>query len=207
MPPPKNPATPLPTNDPKAPLCKGGSADRRWGIVTLPIHRLALVRLQSLRHGSRRATRLRVGPLCRCATSPHTVGSHPLHKGCFVLAQPYCLIAQIKFTRRGRRCGVAQRSMPHWGIEPHERASSAGWRRSLCAAKRRRPVQFPPRRQIPGRIWNPPLRTTKKPQQIIEISHLLIVECWPRAGASPSALGFLRARLRSVRAKREPKRP
>ena len=21
------------------------------------------------------------GPLCRCATSPHTVGSHPLHKG------------------------------------------------------------------------------------------------------------------------------
>ena len=27
--------------------------------------------------------------------------------------------------RRGRRCGVAQRSMPQWGIEPHERASSA----------------------------------------------------------------------------------
>ena len=26
---------------------------------------------------------------------------------------------------RGRRCGVAQRSMPQWGIEPHERASSA----------------------------------------------------------------------------------
>ena len=23
------------------------------------------------------------GPLCRCATSPHTVGSHPLHKGAF----------------------------------------------------------------------------------------------------------------------------
>ena len=41
----------------------------------------------------------------------------------------------------GRRCGVAQRSMPQWGIEPHERASFAGWRRSLCAAKRRRPVQ------------------------------------------------------------------
>ena len=41
---------------------------------------------------------------------------------------------------RGRRCGVAQRSMPQWGIEPHERASFAGWRRSLCAAKRRRPV-------------------------------------------------------------------
>ena len=25
------------------------------------------------------------GPLCRCATSPHTVGSHPLHKGAFRL--------------------------------------------------------------------------------------------------------------------------
>ena len=24
------------------------------------------------------------GPLCRCATSPHTVGSHPLHKGAFL---------------------------------------------------------------------------------------------------------------------------
>ena len=32
-----------------------------------------------------RGTRLRVGPLCRCATSPHTVGSHPLHKGGFTL--------------------------------------------------------------------------------------------------------------------------
>ena len=32
---------------------------------------------------------------------------------------------------RGRRCGVAQRSMPQWGIEPHERASSAGWRPSF----------------------------------------------------------------------------
>ena len=30
-----------------------------------------------------RGTRLRVGPLCRCATSPHTVGSHPLHKEAF----------------------------------------------------------------------------------------------------------------------------
>ena len=30
--------------------------------------------------GYRRAPRLRVGPLCRFATSPHTVGSHP-HRG------------------------------------------------------------------------------------------------------------------------------
>ena len=33
--------------------------------------------------------------------------------------------------RRGRRCGVAQRSMPQWGIEPHERASFARWRPSF----------------------------------------------------------------------------
>ena len=33
----------------KAPLCKGGSAGRRWGIVTLPIHRSTLARPQSLR--------------------------------------------------------------------------------------------------------------------------------------------------------------
>ena len=50
-------------------------------------------------------------------------------------------IATFLFICRGRRCGVAQRSMPQRGIEPHERASSAGWRRSMCAAKRRRPVQ------------------------------------------------------------------
>ena len=41
----------------------------------------------------------------------------------------------------------------------------------------------------------------------VEISYLAIVECWPRAGANPSALGFLRAHLRSVRAQHEPKRP
>ena len=44
-------------------------------------------------------------------------------------------------------------------------------------------------------------------QQTIEISHHPTVECWPRAGASVSALGFLGARLRSVRAQHEPKRP
>ena len=32
--------------------------------------------------------------------------------------------------------------MPQWGIEPHERARFAGWRRSLCAAKRRRPGKY-----------------------------------------------------------------
>ena len=33
-------------------------------------------------------------------------------------------------------CAVAQRSKPQWGFEAHERARFAGWRRSLCAAKR-----------------------------------------------------------------------
>ena len=41
---------------------------------------------------------------------------------------------------RGRRCGVAQRSMPQWGIEPHERASFAGWRPSF----------WPPSADAPG---------------------------------------------------------
>ena len=31
----------------------------------------------------------------------------------------------------GRGCGVAQRSKSQWGFEPHERASSAGWRPSF----------------------------------------------------------------------------
>ena len=35
-----------------------------------------------------------------------------------------------------RDCAVAKQSKPQWGFEAHERASSAGWRRSLCAAKR-----------------------------------------------------------------------
>ena len=51
-----------------------------------------------------------------------------------------------------------------------------------------------------GRRGRRPLQPTEKPQQTIEISHRPIVECWPRAAASPSALGFLGARLRSVRA-------
>ena len=45
--------------------------------------------------------------------------------------------------RRGRRCGVAQRSMPQWGIEPHERASFAGWRPSF----------WPPSADAPQGCW------------------------------------------------------
>ena len=57
----------------------------------------------------------------------------------------------------------------------------------------------------PGRRGRRPLRTTKKPQQIIKTTNHPIVECWPRAGASPSALGFLRETARSAaRATREP---
>ena len=36
----------------------------------------------------------------------------------------------------GRDCAVAKQSKPQWGFEAHERARFAGWRRSLCAAKR-----------------------------------------------------------------------
>ncbi len=36
----------------------------------------------------------------------------------------------------GRGCAVAKQSKPRWGFEAHERARFAGWRRSLCAAKR-----------------------------------------------------------------------
>ena len=33
-------------------------------------------------------------------------------------------------------CVVAKQSKPQWGFEAHERARIAGWRRSLCTAKR-----------------------------------------------------------------------
>ena len=66
-------------------------------------------------------------------------GANTLHEDRYEISILYCLFS---FGCRGRRCGVAQRSMPQWGIEPHERASFAGWRRSLCAAKRRRPDDY-----------------------------------------------------------------
>ena len=137
--------------------------------MTLPENRPAPVISQSLRHGSavppayasgpsvaarhlptlwgvtlytREALRWAVGasiagPL-NLALLPNRTGEH---------CSP--LRSLTRWFRRGRRCGVAQRSMPHWGIEPHECASSAGWRRSLCAAKRRRPVQPIKRQHLP----------------------------------------------------------
>ena len=125
--------------------------------MTLPVHRTTLARLRSLRPCG--APAYAAEPLCRCATSPHTVGSHPSRGATLLrgLALPlnctgeHCspLRSLTHWFRRGRRCGVAQRSMPQWGIEPHECASSAGWRRSLCAAKRRRPVQPIKRQHLP----------------------------------------------------------
>ena len=89
-----------PLREPKRPPCVKGAgcaATQTEGLRPYGYNPTRPYTLQSLRHGLRRATRLRVGPLCRCATSPHTVGSHPLHKGGFVLAQPYWLIAYKKW--------------------------------------------------------------------------------------------------------------
>ena len=45
------------------------------------------------------------GPLCRCATSPHTVGSHPLHKGAFNSTP-----IESFWPRRGQ-CGKREKSV------------------------------------------------------------------------------------------------
>ena len=110
------------------------------------------------------------GPLCRCATSPHTVGSHPLHKGAFgcacrgrrprrpdgsprrvVLAPEGAIGEGFKSVKKNAALlhflafgpfdhliGVLRGEQPlSWGLRvAHERARFAGWRRSLCAAKR-----------------------------------------------------------------------
>ena len=49
----------------------------------------------------------------------------------FAIMVTFIIYCMIKNICRGRRCGVAQRSMPQWGIEPHERAGFAGWRPSF----------------------------------------------------------------------------
>ena len=55
-----------------------------------------------------------------------------------------------------------------------------------------------PRRGATGRRGRRPLQPNENKQQTREISHRPTVECWPRAGASPSALGFLRETARSA---------
>ena len=73
----------------KAPLCKGGSADRRWGIVTLPIHRTTA---QGYNHSAPAGHPLtRRAPLSLRDISPHC-GESP-------------------FTQ-GRLCGAMQASPP-----------------------------------------------------------------------------------------------
>ena len=75
-----------PLREPKRPPCVKGAgcaAAQTEGLRPYGYNPTRPYTLQSLRHGLRRATRLRVGSLCRCATSPHTVGSPPLHKGGF----------------------------------------------------------------------------------------------------------------------------
>ena len=72
-----------------APLCKGGSADRRWGIVTLPIHRTTA---QGYNHSAPAGHPLtRRAPLSLRDISPHC-GESP-------------------FTQ-GRLCGAMQASPP-----------------------------------------------------------------------------------------------
>ena len=44
-------------------------------------------------------------PLCRCATSPHAVGSHPLHKGAFNSTP-----IEFIWPRRGQ-CGKRKKSV------------------------------------------------------------------------------------------------
>ena len=63
----------------------------------------------------------------------------------------------------GPRLSVAkpgsEQCLPLRGKQPHERASFAGWRRSLCAAKRSCLLRgVCAAAYSHGRIWNPPLR-------------------------------------------------
>ena len=50
--------------------------------MTLSVNRLALAKPQSLSQPTADTVHA-AGPLRRFATSPHSVGSHPLHKGAF----------------------------------------------------------------------------------------------------------------------------
>ena len=74
-----------PTAAAKPPLCKG-----RWhgGAVTEGLWPCGGRSIFGQGHNpsvSFADTAYAAGPLCRCATSPHAVGSHPLHKGAIPL--------------------------------------------------------------------------------------------------------------------------
>ena len=72
-------------------------------------------------------------PLCRCATSPHAVGSHPLHKGGFAVA-----------------VGADACIRP---LNPTPPPNSPG---EHCS-----PIESCVAEKHYGRIWNPPLRQPK----------------------------------------------
>ena len=141
----------------KAPLCKGGSADRRWGIVTLPIYRSTLARapippsrLTPCHPLTRRA------PLSLRDISPHC-GESPFNKGGFAVG------------RRGRRprrpvqsCAAAKRRGRIWNPPLREPKRPPLHKGGFAVGRRgrrpRRPVQSCAAAKRRGRIWNPPLR-------------------------------------------------
>ena len=87
----------------KPPLCKG-----RWhGVaVTEGLWPCVADRLITQPGQSPRPLRVQLfepGPLCRCATSPRTAGSHPLHKGAFsgrTVFAPTCSTNKSTFFRQ-----------------------------------------------------------------------------------------------------------
>ena len=142
--------------------------------------------------------------------------------GCRAITATLLLIANFKIIRRGRRprrpvqpCVIAKLTVYRRGgfhIRPCNLAKPPNCQEGSRPLPTNQHKNHPPQKTAtphnpPGRRGRRSLRTAKKPQQRIEIANHPIVEYWPRAGASPSTLGFLGARLRSVRAKREPKRP
>ena len=109
-----------PLREPKRPPCVKGAgcaAAQTEGLRPYGYNPTRPYTLQSLRHGLRRATRLRVGPLCRCATSPHTVVSHPLHKGDFTVSVGASIARPLNLTlppyRTGEHCSPL-RPLAHW---------------------------------------------------------------------------------------------
>ena len=80
-------------------------------------------------------------PQSASLTAPFTQGSlklypHRVYFGPGGVPRPPLWGSQGRAAPKPGCCAVAQRSKPQWGFEAHERASFAGWRRSLCAAKR-----------------------------------------------------------------------
>ena len=115
---------------------------------------------------------------------------------------PHRVGANLHVGRRGRR--------PRRPVQPCTITQSQGGVKTPpygTDVNNKQPIYNATTHTPTGRRGRRPLQPNGNKQQRIEIVNNPIVECWPRAGANPSALGFLRARLRSVRAQHEPKRP